>query len=205
MSTNAEIALRKFAESGDQTASTTIRGLAFLWIAQNILLIINVARRVGIYIDDYHLSVLRLHLILFLVLVCVGFTLLGIRILRDRSFGWLVSANLAAVFILFATIQFWDTRKTVAEYNLERAIEDEKKTLDTYYLSQLGPSAWPTLREAMVSKELSPIVRAEAEDWIKSIASQEKFRAVEEDWRDFRWVRSRLRKQHLELGLVAVE
>ncbi|MGI9242861.1 MAG: DUF4153 domain-containing protein, partial [Verrucomicrobiales bacterium] len=137
-----------FQQDDSVTSSRAIRGLAGLWIAQNLLLIANVARRVGIYISDYHLSVLRLHLVLFLGLVCIGFGLLAVRILQRRSFGWLVRANLAAVFILFATIQFWDTRRVVAEFNLARALEDEGKTLDTYYLSRLGPSAWPTLREA---------------------------------------------------------
>ena len=188
-----------FQQDESVTGSRAIRGLAALWIAQNILLILNVARRVGIYVSDYHLSVLRLHLLLFLALVCVGFGLLAIRILQRRSFGWLIRANLAASFILFATVQFWDTRKLVAEYNLQRAIEDSGKSLDTYYLAQLGPSAWPTLREASTAK-LSEGERAGARAALASIAATEQSRAAVEDWRDFRWTRNQLRREFLTVG-----
>jgi hypothetical protein len=188
-----------FQQDRSVTASRAIRGLAGLWIAQNILLIINIARRVGIYIDDYHLSVLRLHLILFLALVCVGFGLLALRILRHYSLGWLIRANLAAVFVLFAALQFWDTRKLVAEYNFERALGDRGKSLDTYYLAQLGPSAWPTLQEASTSK-LSSAQRANAAAALASIAVEEQRRAAREDWRDFRWSRNQLRRGLLASG-----
>jgi len=187
-----------FQQDGSVTSSRAIRGLAALWIAQNILLIVNVARRVGIYINDYHLSVLRLHLILFLGLVCVGFALLAIRILGHKSLGWLIRANLAAAFVLFASIQFWDTRRFVAEYNLGRALEDEGKSLDVYYLTELGPSAWPTLREASAAR-LSRREREDAAEALAWIVDQEQQDAEEEDWRDFRWERNQLRKELLAL------
>ena len=186
-----------FQQHESVTKARSIRLLALIWIAQNVLLIINVARRVGIYVGDYHLSVLRLHLLLFLVLVCAGFALLAIRIQQNKSFGWLVSANLAAVFVLFATLQFWDTRATVANYNLARAEEDEDKTLDLYYLSQLGPSAWKVIQEASTSQKLSTDERTEAAERLANLAVQEERRAYEEDWRDFRWIRSSLRRELL--------
>ena len=191
-----------FQQDASVSRSRGVLALALLWIAQNLLLVANVARRVGIYIDDYHLSVLRVHLILFLGLVCVGFLLLAVRILADRSFGWLVSTNLAAAFLMFAGIQFWDTRKLVAEYNLERAISDPHKTLDTYYLARLGPSAWPSLKQAIHS-DLSFDERESARQALASIASRETLAAEQEDWRDFRLVRVRLREDLLAISTPA--
>ena len=141
-----------------------------------------------------------MHLILFLALVCVGFILLAVRILCDKSFGWLVSANLAAVFVLFASLQFWDTRKLVAEYNLERAISDHNQTLDTKYLAELGPSAWPTLKKAIHSS-ISFDERERAQSALESIIQDELRHAEKEDWRDFRWVRSKIRSEHLGIVL----
>ena len=189
-----------FQQHASVTAPRTIRSLALLWIVQNILLIVNVARRVEIYVSEYHLTVLRLHLILFLVLVCVGFALLGVRILHQKSFGWLFTANAAAVFVLFAGVQFWDTRATVARYNLAAAEEDGGKALDTYYLAQLGPSAWPSLKEATQTTGLSRDERDHAELALRYIAQEERDRTTTEDWRDFRWRRSNLRRTLLAVG-----
>ena len=190
-----------FQQDKSVTNSRAIRGLALLWIAQNLLLIANVARRVSIYISDYHLSVLRVHLILFLVLVCVGFVLLAIRIVRDQSFGWLVSANLAAVFLLFATLQFWDSRRFVAEYNFERAIEEPGKRLDTAYLAGLGPSAWDVLARA-VNADLTAREQKDAANALAEIAQEEIEKSEKTDWRDYTWFKTHALKALVTNGFL---
>ena len=127
------------------------RHLALAWIAQNLFLASSVALRNHQYIiDGYGLSLQRLYLFFFLALVAVGFLALAVRILREKSFAWLVGANLTTLFALTFASQFWDARAFVAEKNFELA-QEWKTThvnhlyIDTRYLADLGPSAWPTL------------------------------------------------------------
>lgn len=189
-----------FQQHRSVTGWRPVRALALLWVAQNVVLLANVARRVAIYVGEYHLTVLRLHLLLFLGLVCAGFGLLVVRIARDKSLGWLVRANLAAVFALFASIQFWDTRASVARYNLTAAERDPAKALDVGYLQRLGPSAWPTLRDATENPQLSAAARQGAREALDEIAHWERARAAREDWRDFRWKRAHLRRSLLAVA-----
>ena len=80
----------------------------------------------------------------------LGFVTLAVRIVREKSFAWLVDANLTTLFALAFATQFWDARSFVAETNFALA-QKWKSThtnhlyVDTHYLAKLGPSAWPTL------------------------------------------------------------
>ena len=135
------------------TRSRVIRHLAIAWVIQNLFLASSVALRNYKYIvDGYGLSLQRLYLFLFLGLVAAGFVALVIRIIREKTFAWLVGANLTALFALAFATQFWDARAFVAEQNFHLA-QEWKTThvnhlyIDTHYLAELGPSAWPILIE----------------------------------------------------------
>jgi hypothetical protein len=174
--------------------------LAMLWIGQNLLLLGNVLLRVKFYVDAYQLSVLRLHLGLFLALVAVGFVLLAIRVVQQRSLSWLIGANMLAVFVLFFSLQFWDTRKSVARYNVVQAAATPEKSVDLYYLSELGPSAWGILRDLEAGaveglENLAP----DAGSFMDAIRKKEVVRMEGESWREFQLQRTLMRR------VIAVE
>ncbi|MDG2125244.1 MAG: DUF4173 domain-containing protein, partial [Verrucomicrobiales bacterium] len=148
--TAAAVLSALFQQHHSVTRSKRVRNLALAWIAQNLFLVYNVNLRLGSYVDNYGQSLKRLFLLLFIALVAVGFVLLAIRIIREKSFAWLVGANLTALFTLAFVTQFWDARAYVAEKNFDLA-KEWKTThvnhlyIDTQLLANLGPSAWPTL------------------------------------------------------------
>lgn len=169
--------------------------LAMVWIAQNLLLLNNVGLRVKMYVDEYQLSILRVHLGLFLLLVAAGFVLLAIRVITRRNFAWLAGANLLVVFFLFFTVQFWDTRAFVAEYNAVQA-DGEGKLPDTAYLMQLGPSAWPTLL-AIANGEYPNIDESARYDLgldLVRLRSDEEYESRSARWQEFQIHQYRMRK-----------
>lgn len=175
------------------------RTLACLWILQNLFLIGGVMLRLKIYVDAYGQSVLRVHVVMFLILVSIGFILLTIRIIQQRSSMWLVGANLLAVFGLFYVAQYLDVRGLVANHNVEVVIEGQRPAadLDIEYLIQLAPESWPALRKMTEHPQVFGDRAQVAAGILDRLADQELMLAANEDWRSWSLRRSRLRHNGL--------
>ena len=65
-----------FSQRPAVTRARGQRGLACFWIVQNLLLVGSVLLRLRMYVDAYQLSLLRVHLALFLLLVVVWIDLI---------------------------------------------------------------------------------------------------------------------------------
>lgn len=118
------------------------------------------------------------------LVVAAGFVLLAGYVLGQRSFGWLFRRNLAAVFVLFFTLQGVDVAGWVAWRNVEQALAVPPRRLDVDYLEALGPTAWPQLWRAAAASEDAPVRQQAAEvlRWERTAARQW-LRDVEGDWR----------------------
>jgi hypothetical protein len=125
-----------------------LKGLALLWIVQNLFLLMSVTLRLKLYIEVYDMTVLRLSVIIFLVLVGVGYMLLTIKIMKDRSLSWLVGGCVLAIFATFYAMQFLNLAGWSANYNVARWEKDRTRNLDVAYLIELGPPAWPARHRA---------------------------------------------------------
>jgi hypothetical protein len=163
-----------------------LKFLAYAWIVQNLFLIFSVAKKVRRYIVFYEMTVDRLSTMIFLVLVCAGFILLTIKIVRDRSISWLIGGCIVAIFATFYLTQFLDLAGWSAKYNVVRMEQDRGRRFDINTMKQWGPDIWPALRRA---HELAP------EDDEISAAYQQAFQSVDymkasgldwKHWREFR-------------------
>jgi hypothetical protein len=128
-----------------------LKALALLWIAQNFFLILSVVLRLKLYIEAYDMTVSRLGVIIFLVLVGAGFGLLTVKIVRDKSLSWLVGGGVLAIFATFYITQFLDLAGWTANYNVAQWEKNPGRQLDTCYLEDLGPAAWPAIYRAEVT------------------------------------------------------
>jgi hypothetical protein len=129
---------------GSQTAETPlVRRLVMLWIAQNVFLVGSSILRTLDYVEAYSLTVLRLSALLWMGLVAVGLVLVGWRMLRGHSAGWLINANLAAAGVLLTGVCFVDLGAVAANWNVRHAREIDGKgaMLDLCYLNRLGGSS----------------------------------------------------------------
>jgi len=125
-----------------------LKGLGLLWIAQNLFLLVSVVLRLKLYIERYDMTVLRLGVIIFLLLVAAGYGLLTIKVLREKSLPWLIGGCILATFTTFYLVQFLNLAGWSANYNVTQWEKDKSRSLDVAYLRGLGPSAWPALRRA---------------------------------------------------------
>jgi hypothetical protein len=155
---SAGVLVTLFQQAIRVTSRRFLRWLAFAWIAQNLFLLVSVALRLKLYIETYGMSVERLGVILFLVLVATGYVLLTIKIIQDRSLSWLIGACLIAAFATFYVTQFLDLSGWTADYNVARWQQDPSRKLDVGYLEVLGAPAWPALRRAHDAAPLDNLI-----------------------------------------------
>jgi len=163
-----------------------LKALGIFWIAQNLFLLLSVAMRLKLYIEAYDMTVTRLSVIIFLMLVAVGYGLLSVKIVQEKSLSWLVGGCLLAIFVTFYITQFLNLAGWSADYNVARWEKDKSRSLDGSYLGQLGSAAWPAIHRAEYE---NPSFNADAHDaW--NIASMKEINNPKaalnfEHWREF--------------------
>jgi hypothetical protein len=136
--------------------------LACVWIIQNLFLMVSVAEKLRRYIVTEEMTVARLSTIIFLILVAVGFALLTIKIVQDRSISWLIGGCVLAVFFTFYVTQFLDLAGWSANYNVAQMERDPGHVFDSKTMCEWGADVWPALKRA---HELAPTNPEITESW----------------------------------------
>jgi hypothetical protein len=125
-----------------------VPALIYVWLFQNLVLVISSIWRTQLYIADYSLTYLRLAALLWMGLVLTGLVLIVIKIVRDLSSAWLVKANVFATLALLLAICPLDLGRFIAGYNLAHSSEmggGGSYSMDISYLRRIGVSALPAL------------------------------------------------------------
>lgn len=181
----AAVVLVLLTQQDDEVARRpSIRMLALVCVAQNLFLLSSVALRLKLYVEAYELSVLRVHVVTFLVLVAAGYVLLAWRIVFAKSLNWLAFANAVAVLAIFYVVQFLDVRGFVAEYNTTRWLERKTSRLDLAYLRSLGTPALAQFARLQEGKPDSREAQCAQFDLRKARAAWSHRGA---DWRSWQW------------------
>ncbi len=160
-----------------------LKALGLFWIAQNLFLVASVLLRLLRYIDAYGLTVARVDVILFLLLVTAGYLFLVIKIVREKSLPWLLGRSALAVFVLFYGTQFLNTDGWIADYNVARWERDPARDFDVNYLRTLGPAAWPAYRRYFDDRHEPAVWPVQTREWTCDPAMFVTFDA--EHWREF--------------------
>ena len=131
----------------DTERSRLIRTLVYLWIAQNVLLVVSSILRLDLYVAFYSLTHWRIAAFVWMLLVGAGLVLIVARIMLGRSNGWLVKMNFASAALALYVCCFLNFPKIIADYNVEhsRQVSGTGVVLDVPYLLSLGPQAIPAL------------------------------------------------------------
>jgi hypothetical protein len=139
-----------FLRPGSATAAgPTVRWLVIAWVAQNVFLVASTALRTVDYIDAYSLTRMRIAALLWMGLVAIGLLLILWRVLRAKSSGWLINANLAAAGLVLALCSVLDLGALTAAWNVGHAREAGGKgvALDLCYMRTLHGAAVVSLAE----------------------------------------------------------
>ena len=124
-----------------------IRHLVFLWIGQNILLVVSSILRLDLYVEVYSLTYLRVAAFIWMILVAFGLILIVARIALGKPNSWLVAMNAGALAVTLYLCFFVNFPHVIASYNVahSREIAGQGAALDVGYLLSLGPQAIPAL------------------------------------------------------------
>ncbi len=145
------IALRPGSKSeGDKL----LRALVYLWVGQNIVLVLASIFRLDLYISVYQLTFLRVAAMIWMGLVASGLLLIVLRIVLKKTGQWLIASNFAMLGFVLISCCFVDFSGFIANYNVDKAIENNRE-LDIYYLKSAGIDTVPALYHYMNSDKIS--------------------------------------------------
>lgn len=174
---SAAFVLVAFAPARETSAPPLARRLMYLWIAQNVFIVLSAIRRLMLYVDVYALTYLRLAALVWMGLIAVGLIWLIVRFVYAKTNRWLVNVNAATVAVVLYAFAFIDSGAIIADYNVRHCshFQPESAALDRDYLHSIGPSAYPALRwyiDASGATEASdPLVHRYAQNFRIQLAS----------------------------------
>lgn len=178
------------------------RGLVYLWLAQNLFLVVSAAWRLDLYVDAYTLTRLRVAAAIWMLLVFCGLGWILIRIVAGRTNYWLINVNAATALLALYACCFVDFNGFIARYNVAhcRELGGHGPPIDLRYLERLGPEALPALYTLAphVPPSCAPLaihgVRPADAPAVRSAIErlQAALHADLADWRGWTWRRQRL-------------
>lgn len=165
--------------SGPSEQSKVIRPLVYLWVAQNVMLVISSILRLDLYVQIYLLTTWRIAAFIWMLLVATGLVLIVARIALRRCNGWLIRLNLVAVLLTLYACSLTNFVAIIADYNVSHSREATGKGVnaDINYLLSLGPQALPGINKSSRIRE---------GDWTLMASRDsltEKFRRETASWR----------------------
>lgn len=124
--------------------SAPLRYLAYLWLAQNVVLAISVAIRNFWYIHHYALAYKRIGVLFFLVAVVVGLVLVGLKVRHARTWYYLMRGNALSVYLILLGMAAVDWDVVIARYNFRK---QEQAFVHLDFMATLADKALPWLAQ----------------------------------------------------------
>jgi hypothetical protein len=131
--------------------SKLVRSLVYLWIAQNIFLVISSIWRTCLYIETYSLTRLRVAALIWMTLVMIGLVFLLVRVFWNKNNTWLINMNALSLFAVLYLFCFTSTNGFIANYNLNKYLKCTQLnncnvSFDGFYLDKLSVEALPVIK-----------------------------------------------------------
>jgi len=132
-------------------SSNLTKWLIKLWVGQNILLVISSIWRTMLYIEDYSLTYLRTASLMWMSIVALGLAYIIIKIIYNKSSIWLVNINVITVLFTLYISCFINFGYFISNYNVNSSLEitGQGRSLDIYYLQEIGTSSLPAINIAL--------------------------------------------------------
>jgi hypothetical protein len=178
------IALRPGSEASKDRG---VRALVYLWVAQNVLLVLSSILRLDLYVETYSLTYWRIAAFVWMVIVAIGLVLIVVRIALDLPTRWLVAANAVTLAVALYACAYPNFPAIIADYNVRHSAEltGRGSSLDKDYLNSLGEHAIPALDLLLARGSLSEGAREVIGNWRKVHAGVLKDKLA--DWRAWSW------------------
>ncbi len=132
-----------------------IRMLVYVWIAQNVFLVLSSVWRLSLYVEEYSLTYLRVAAFIWMVCVAAGLVWIKLRLVYAKSGELLINVNLITVASILYICCFLKFGGFIADYNVahSREISGTGQPLDLGYLRQIGVDALPAVQTFLDQRE----------------------------------------------------
>ena len=148
-----------------------LKNLAYLWIIQNIVLVLSTAYRNGMYIGNYGLTDKRIGVYVYLTLCVAGLITTFIKIYKVKNTWFLFRKNgwIGYAFLICACPFDWDS--IITNYDIANFQKDRKMEIDQRYLASLSHTNLATLFQYYIveKKKLKADVDAREESSSSSL------------------------------------
>lgn len=182
----AGFVLAAMRRGGAGEQSPLIRALVYLFIGQNVLLVVSSILRLDLYVSLYSLTELRVAAMIWMGLVAVGLVLILLRIRLNRSNRWLIALNLYALTFTLFVSSVTDFSALIADFNVthSRELSGQGIALDIDYFGTLGPGAIPALDRFLAT---APMQHRDQRISAASMRNRlaEDFAGRDRDWRSW--------------------
>lgn len=170
------------------------RRLVYLWIAQNVFLMVSAGWRLNLYVEAYTLTRLRIAAAVWMLLVAAGLIWIVWRIVRGHSNSWLINTNALTATLVLYICCFINFDGVISSYNVRHCREMGNAggpPLDVEYLHYLGPESLPALYH-LIDNAPDEYLTRDAALRAKSLEAELEWKL--RDWRGWTWRWSRLEK-----------
>ncbi|MEE9452988.1 MAG: DUF4173 domain-containing protein [Paracoccaceae bacterium] len=120
-----------------------LRGLVYVWLLQNLFLVLSAVFRLNLYVETYALTYLRVAAFIWMLLVFIGLLLVAMQIARNKSNIWLMSQNLTTLLVVLYLSSFANFAPMIARYNILHPLSNGQ--VDAAYICRMGPQALPVI------------------------------------------------------------
>lgn len=156
-------------------AKPWVRWLLYLWIAQNVLLVVSSILRLDLYVEAYGLTRLRVAAFVWMVVVALGLVLIVMQMWGERSRGWFLARAFVLGFLAIYACNLWNIDGLIARHNLSVG-------KGFGYVCQLGEGAVPALQASQAAQEAGICY------------SQRPYLSNRRDWREWGYRNARLHR-----------
>lgn len=131
------------------TQSTWGKRLAFIWLAQNLVMISTTLLKNWEYVLEWGLTYKRIGVFVYLTLACIGILFTFYKLAFNQSIWFLFRKVVLSFFAFFVIFSCFNWASIITHYNLSHL---EKEKIDFNYLLSLGEDATPDLLEYHVKE-----------------------------------------------------
>lgn len=116
--------------------------LVYLWLSQNVLMLLSTSWRNWVYISEYNLTYKRIGVYVWLFLALVGLCLLGVKIWKNQTNWHLIRKNFAAWMLVLCASSAVNWDVMITRFNLANQPPEK---VDFFYLLSLSEKNIPEL------------------------------------------------------------
>ncbi len=98
----------------------SVRVLIYIWLFQNLMMVISTAIRNHIYIMDALLTYKRIGVFYWLLMAAVGLTVTGYKLKKTKSSWFLIRSNALFAFIVLVLSSSVDWDRLIGDFNIKR-------------------------------------------------------------------------------------